>query len=315
MKTVHISYPIIDTVFEETVVAIGSFDGVHLGHQKVINTARDLAVEFNIGLAVMIFDPHPLDVINPPNSPEKITPISNKLKQFERLGVNTCYIVNFTEEISALTDYEFIKQILAKMNIKSVVIGFDFHYGNQGKGTALSLKEYAKAHNLFVVTIVDAYLIDQIKVSSSRIRSHLLDGKIEKANQLLGRPYSIEGVVVKGDNRGKQIGYPTINLSFKEEYIELLNGVYVIKAYIDKDFYYGVMNVGSRPTFYNNPADITYEIHLIDFNEDAYGKLVEVDVLKYLRQEKRFENINQLIEAIKEDIHATQKFVSLLLND
>lgn len=315
MKIIKIDYPFTDQVFEKTIVAVGSFDGIHLGHQKVINAARELAVESGVELAVMIFDPHPLDILDPPNSPEKITPRGQQEKQLEKLGVDICYIVSFTKKFASLTDREFTEQILANMNIKTVVIGFDFRYGKKGKGAALNLKEHAKAKNLFAVKIVDAYLIDKIKVSSSRIRSFLLDGKVEEANKLLGRPYSIEGVVVKGEQRGRKIGYPTINLSLKEEYIELLNGVYIVRVYINDNSYYGVMNVGSRPTFYENPMDITYEIHLIDFKQDLYGELIEVDVLKFLRKERGFKNTYQLVEAIREDIEATKRFVSLLLND
>ncbi len=315
MKTIEINYPITDQTFQQTVVAIGSFDGIHLGHHRVINTARDLAIKLEIELAVMMFNPHPLDIIDPSNSSEKIMSIDKRLKELEKLGVHTCYIVNFTKRFADLTEQEFILQILAKMNIKGVVIGFDFRYGKQGKGDATSLKKFAKTNNLFAVKIVEAFQIDQIKVSSSRIRSLLLAGRIEEANQLLGRPYNIEGSVIKGDQRGREIGYPTINLSLKEEYIKLLKGVYVVKVYIDGRSYYGVMNVGSRPTFHNNPDDITYEIHIIDFNQDLYGKLIEVDVLKFLRQEKNFNNVNQLVTAIKEDIEVAKRYASLLLND
>lgn len=312
MDTIKINYPITGKEFTKSTVAIGSFDGVHLGHQKVINAAKTLANQSGTKLAVMIFDPHPLDIIDTTNSPEKITPTANKLKQLERIGVEICYIMNFTEEFALLSDQEFTTQILAKMNFGGVVVGFDFRYGKRGKGAAENLKKYAKENNLFKVEIVDAFMIDQIKVSSSRIRSLLLDGKVEEANKLLGRPFNIEGVVVKGEQRGRTIGYPTINLALKEEYIGLLNGVYVVRAYIDCKSYYGVMNVGSRPTFYENPADITYEIHLLDFNQDIYGKELEVDVLNFLRKEKRFEELETLKIAIEEDIRKMEAYVSLL---
>ncbi len=316
MQVKYLSYPITENDFPETICAIGSFDGVHLGHQQVIASARMQAKERGISTAVIIFEPHPLSILAPACTPPRITPLAAKLELLESQGVELCYVFEFTSSLAQLSETDFVDLVLAKMNLRGVVVGFDFTYGKRGSGSAASLKEQATTGDLFSVTVVLAYLIDANKVSSSRIRELLKSARIPEANQLLGRAYAFRAKVVEGDKRGRELGFPTMNLELIADYIGLQKGVYVVKTKIeDVGMHYGVMNVGVRPTFYQASPKTTYEVHLFDFNQDVYGKEVSVEVIDFLRVEQAFSDSGSLVAAIQRDLKQARTIVSLHLKD
>lgn len=313
MQVKNISYPFNNTDFTPVVCAIGSFDGVHLGHQEVINTAKLQAEELGVASAVIIFEPHPLFILDTSNTPQRITPLVDKLLRIEEQGVDICYIFEFSRSFAELSSNDFVESVLSKMNLKGVVVGFDFRYGKHGAGNALTLQSNADIKQLFTVTVVEAYLVGGSKVSSSRIRKLLIAGKIREANKLLGQEYTFIGKVVGGEKRGRKLGFPTMNIELAADYISLQNGVYVVETVIDGDYYYGVMNVGTKPTFYDKITPTTYEIHLIDFSQNVYGKTISVIVLDYLRAEKRFSSVKCLVDAIEQDIEQARLIISLHL--
>lgn len=314
MEVKYLSYPLIESDFPEAICAIGSFDGVHLGHQKVISIARNQAKEQGVYTAVIIFEPHPLAIISPNFAPGRITPLSAKLELLENQGVDICYVFDFTSSLAGLAETDFVGQVLARMNFRGIVVGFDFSYGKSGTGSAASLKMQAAAESLFTVTVVEPYLMAGAKVSSSRIRDLLSQGEVSEASSLLGRPFAFTGLVIEGDKRGRKLGFPTMNLELTANNISLLKGVYAVRTLIDDDGpYYGVMNVGQRPTFYEKTAKTTYEIHLFDFKNEVYGKRVKVDVLAFIREEQAFSDAKSLVTAINNDIDQAKVIVSLHL--
>ncbi|MGD9677164.1 MAG: bifunctional riboflavin kinase/FAD synthetase [Vulcanibacillus sp.] len=304
-----IVYNIIDTNIKykqsPNIMAIGYFDGVHLGHQKVISKALERAKENNIICSVMIFEPHPHEIIGVTNKVEKITPINSKINQLKKLGVNICYIVKFTKNFANTSPRNFIDEILIQLNVKGIVVGYDFTFGKNGSGNPETLKELSK--NIYTVDIIEPYFLSNIKISSTRIRDCLISGNITDANKMLGRSYSFKGKVVHGDGRGRDIGFPTVNLELIDDYSKIKNGVYTVNVKYNGNKLLGVMNVGYRPTFSPDNV-IKYEVYIIDFNEEIYGQELEVELLYYLREEKKYSNIEDLKKQINIDIVSAEEF-------
>lgn len=310
MDVYKISYPIKEDSHKPTVLAIGYFDGVHLGHQQVIKRAVNIAKERGVACGVMTFEPHPKEVIGDNVHIAKITPLTSKLKQFELLNIDICYVVNFTEELASISPKEFIENFLGKLNVQGVIAGFDFAFGNKGSGNGETLKK--ESNGRFSVDIVEPLFSHGEKISSTRIREYLLSGLVVEANDLLGRNYSFIGKVIPGDKIGRTIGFPTANLKLTDEYIELKNGVYVVRVKFDMQTYIGVMNVGFRPTLNQKFKKISYEIFIFDFNQMIYGKVIEVELIDYIREEKKFNNLDELKQQIFNDIEfARSKVINI----
>lgn len=305
-----ISYPINECSFKPVVLAIGYFDGVHLGHQQVIKKAIKIAKEKGVSCGVMTFDPHPKEVIGENIHIEKITPLASKLKQLELLNIDICYVVNFTRELASVSPKEFIDNFLVKLNVQGVIAGFDFAFGHKGSGSGETLRE--ESNGRFTVDIVEPFYYHGEKISSTRIREFLLTGLVTEAKNLLGRNYSFIGRVISGDKIGRTLGFPTANLELIDEYIALKNGVYVVKVKYDNQAYIGVMNVGNRPTLKRELNEISYEIFILDFNEMIYGKVIEVELIDYIREEKKFNNLDELKRQISRDVDfARSKVVNI----
>lgn len=281
-------------------MALGYFDGVHLGHQKVIREAKRQADQNGLKSAVMTFDPHPSVVLR---KSEKhvhyITPLAQKIKIIEALGIDYLFIVRFTAEFANLLPQEFIDQYVIGLNVKHVVAGFDFSYGRMGKGTMETILFHSREQ--FTYTVIQKYTAGNEKVSSTRIRQYLKEGKTGDLPELLGRYYTTTGIVIHGDKRGRTIGFPTANVDTCEEYILPPLGVYAVKIKIDESWYHGVCNVGYKPTFNKEALRISVEVNIFDFNEDVYGKEVTVEWHQYLRKEQKFSGINELVAQISLD--------------
>jgi riboflavin kinase/FMN adenylyltransferase len=282
------------------VLAIGDFDGVHLGHQEVIRRAVATADSLKLPAAVMTFDPHPREVLGQAKYACSLTPLDHKLELFARLGVELAYIVNFNETLMRLLPEQFVQRMLLPLGLDTVVVGFDFTFGHRGQGTPDSLAQLSEGG--FAVEVVRPCEIDGAKVSSTAIREALGRGDVARSAKLLGRPYSIRGEVVHGHARGRTIGFPTANVQPKGDYVLPANGVYAVRAAVEGvGIFNGVMNVGVKPTFADGELRPTLEAHLFDFNKDIYGASVELQLVSHLRGERKFASVQELVEQIHRD--------------
>ncbi|PRS61017.1 bifunctional riboflavin kinase/FAD synthetase [Bacillus sp. GBSW19] len=303
MKTIHISHPhtLNQKDQDPSVMALGYFDGVHLGHQKVIDAAKSIARKEGLALAVMTFHPHPSHVLQKAREPKDlITPLEDKIDFIEQLGADYLYIVQFSESFAALSPQEFVDQYLDELNVKHAVAGFDFTFGRFGAGTMETFDEYGKGR--ITATIVPKLSNQDRKVSSTLIRSALKNGDVEYVSELLGKPYQLRGIVIHGDKRGRTIGFPTANVGLSAEYIIPPTGVYAVRAEVKGKVYDGVCNVGYKPTFYEKrPDQPAIEVNLFDFNEEIYGEPIKLQWFKRIRSEQKFNGIQELTVQISQD--------------
>ncbi|WP_462409278.1 bifunctional riboflavin kinase/FAD synthetase [Neobacillus sp. Marseille-QA0830] len=302
MEVLKLSFPLNSgkTEFPPLAMALGYFDGVHRGHQQVIAEAKKQANENGLQCAVMTFDPHPSVVLGKnERHVQYITPLTEKINKIAELGADYLFIVHFTPEFANLLPQEFVDQYIIGLNVKHVVAGFDFTYGRMGKGTMETLPFHSR--EMFSFSVVPKYTEGNEKVSSTRIRKLLAEGKMEELPGLLGRFYTTPGTVVHGEKRGRTIGFPTANVGISDEYILPPTGVYAVRLKVQGCWYNGVCNVGYKPTFNNESIKLSVEVHLFDFNQDIYGEKVYVEWHRYLRQEQKFSGIEELVRQIEQD--------------
>jgi len=281
-----------------SVVTIGTFDGVHIGHQKIISQLVELAQRYNLHAAVLTFFPHPRMVLQKDANIKLINTIDEKSKLLEDFGVDHLVIKEFTKEFSRLTALEFVRDVLVnKLHVKHIIIGYDHRFGRNRTANINDLKEFGDTYG-FKVTEISAQDIDAVTVSSTKIRTALEAGNINIANTYLGYNFMLSGKVVKGKRLGKQIGFPTANMDIQEAY-KLIpkKGVYVVKSSFDNIAVYGMMNIGTNPTVNGEAQSI--EVHFFDFDSDIYDVKIEVQLLKRLRDEQKFNSI----DALKAQLH------------
>ncbi|ANU10563.1 riboflavin biosynthesis protein ribC [Planococcus antarcticus DSM 14505] len=311
MEIIHLSYPIHVKPNHETgplSLALGFFDGVHKGHQRVIGDAIEQAHQKKVKSAVMTFDPHPSLVLG--GRKEEvfyITPMQQKMEILEEMGIDYCFIVRFTSEFAKLTPEEFIKFFVKGLHVVHVTAGFDFSFGSKGKGDMALMKQVGEGH--YGVTVVDKQEDGDEKISSTRIRELLKQGGVEQVCYLLGRPFRVIGTVVNGDKRGRTIGFPTANVEPELGAVVPSRGVYAVKIQVQGQFHNGVCNIGYKPTF-NNP-DIkkqVIEVHIFDFDKSIYGEMVEVEWHERIRDEQKFSGIDELKAQIQRDKLTAKQF-------
>lgn len=309
VKVIRLSQPhnLNQLDFPEMVMALGYFDGVHKGHQKVITKAKEIAEGTGMKSAVMTFHPHPLVVLRKKEDIDYITPLEEKIHLIQELDVDLLFVVEFTKEFAALLPQQFVDDYIIKLNVKHVVAGFDFTYGHLGKGTMETIPFHSREQ--FLHTTVEKITDHDRKVSSTLIREVIRSGDVEYAQTLLGRPHSVAGVVVHGDKRGRTIGFPTANVEVEEHYLIPPTGVYAVSIEIDTVVFDGVCNIGYKPTF-NNEQSLkpSIEVHIFDFNREIYGQKVTVSWFKRIRSEKKFHNVDELIEQISKDKAVAEQF-------
>ncbi len=294
-----------------TVIALGFFDGVHLGHEKVILTAKKLAKEKEMQCAVMTFNPHPKEVLRTRKGKmDYLSPLPKKINLIKQLGVDVLYIVDFTLPFANLTPQEFVDDYLIGLNVKHVVAGFDYSYGKLGKGTMETLPFHSR--NEFTQTTISKVEKSLEKVSSTHIRNLLAGGNVSPIRDFLGRHYEVIGKVVHGEKRGRQIGFPTANIK-TEGYLLPKVGVYAVLVKIKERIYEGVCNIGYKPTFHGeHQSAIAVEIHLFNFEDTIYGEDVSVQWIDRIRDEKKFSSIEQLINQIQKDKVEAQQILNKL---
>ncbi|MFA7418876.1 MAG: bifunctional riboflavin kinase/FAD synthetase [Melioribacteraceae bacterium] len=286
---------------KSAVVTVGSFDGLHRGHLKILETVKKVAAETDAESFVVTFDPHPRSVLAQNSEVNILTSLDEKKWIIEEAGIENLMVIHFTREFSQLTSEEFIQKfVVEKLNASHMVIGHDHKFGRDRLGDENKLREIGSKFG-FGVTAVAAETLNNETISSTKVRSFLFDGQLDKANLFLGRFYSICGIVVKGAQRGRTLGFPTANVQVDDPKKSIpKNGVYVVRCILGSQSYYGVMNIGYRPTF-ENKHELVPEAYILDFDRDIYGEKIKVEFVKRLRDEKKFESKDALIQQIELD--------------
>tara|TARA_R110002153_G_scaffold253818_1_gene412068 strand:+ start:452 stop:1378 length:927 start_codon:yes stop_codon:yes gene_type:complete len=283
-----------------TVITIGTFDGVHIGHLKILNKIINHAKSTALKSSVLTFFPHPRMVLQKDTNIKLLNTIDEKITILEKLGLDVLIIHPFTREFSRLTATEFVRDILVNtLNIKKVIIGYDHRFGRNRTANISDLITFGSTYN-FTVDEIPAQEIDDVSVSSTKIRKALEDGDIETANSYLGYEYMLTGTIIKGKGIGKQLGYPTANLAIAEDY-KLIpkNGAYVVNSILNGVVVYGMMNIGYNPTV--NGTEKSIEINFFNFDQDLYDQKIQVNILVRLRDEHKFESIDALKAQLAKD--------------
>ena len=286
-----------------SVVAIGNFDGVHLGHQIVIGRAAEIARGLDAKLAVLTFEPHPYQVFHPEAPPFRLTPFRAKARHIEALGVDLLLVLPFDLEFSKVAADEFVRRLIVEtLHARHAVVGYDFHFGHKRGGTPDVLRQLGERLGFGVTVVAPLGAAGGTVYSSTRIRQDLAEGRAREAAVLLGRPFEIEGRVEMGDQRGRTIDFPTANLRLGD-YLRPAGGVYAVRVEILEDeprrWRDGVANLGTRPTV--GGTDLRLETHLFDFAGDLYGKHLCVALVEYLRPERKFAGLAELKTQIAAD--------------
>lgn len=292
-------------------IALGVFDGVHLGHQKLIKLTVDKAKK-NDGISIVVtFDPHPDKIINPESDIFFLTTLGERINLIKDLDVDIFLIIKFDNKMSKMLPENFLSKILADgLQTKELFVGFNYKFGFQGKGNVDFLREYGKLYKL-KTNILKPMVIDKAIISSTIIKDYIKLGEIGKAKKLLGHNITISGKVVSGKSRGRKLlNFATANIETSLDKILPANGVYFVEIKIDDEKYYGLMNIGFKPTF--KETERTIEVHIINFNKNIYNKKVVVNIFQRIRDEKYFSNANLLKKQIENDILTAGKIIDKL---
>lgn len=285
-------------------VALGVFDGIHLGHRAILATAVGEARRHGLVALACTFEPHPIEVLQPARAPLPLTTLEDRLALIAETGIDATVIVAFTLEVAALEPETFVRDVLVgALKARDVVVGFNHRFGRGARGDAPLLEALGPRLG-FRAHVVAPLLVDGIPVSSSEVRQALQAGDLERAARLLGRPYSVEGEVVRGAGRGRTLGFPTANVKTHRP-LPLPAGVYACRAFLGPDRYPAVINVGVRPTF--GETELLVEAHLLDFSGDLYGRRLRLAFLRRLREERKFPDVEALRRQIALDVAAARE--------
>ena len=296
---------------KQSVITIGTFDGVHIGHKKIINQLTSISSKNNLISILLSFFPHPKMVLQNDNELKLINTIQEKEGLLNSLNLDYLIIKEFTKEFSRLSALEFVRDILVnKLNAKHIIIGYDHHFGRNRTANIEQLKEFGELYD-FKVTEILAQDIDDIAISSTKIRKALINGEIKLANKFLGYNFFFSGDVVHGNNIGKTISFPTANIKVDQPY-KLIpkNGVYIVKTIIDNQTTFGMMNIGYNPTFDGKQKSI--EIHFLNFNKNIYHKNLTIEMIMRIRNEIRFNSVDDLKKQLGQDKLSTLNYINSL---
>ncbi|MFI5253036.1 MAG: riboflavin biosynthesis protein RibF [Bacteroidota bacterium] len=305
----QISHDVNEILFNrESIVTVGTFDGVHLGHQAILNEVVRRSKLYGARSVLVTFDPHPREVVG--RGPvEYLTTVPERLHKIEHFGLDEALVINFTFEFSRLGPREFYQLLSTHIGLREVIVGYDHMFGKDRTG---GIEELEKIGSMigFTATRVEPVLLRDKVISSSVIRRMLNAGDVTTSIQLLGEPYSLTGLVIKGDSRGKGLGFPTANLNVIEpKKLVPPIGVYAVIVRYQEKKYFGMMNIGVRPTFTQN-QDRVLEVHMFDFNENIYHKELQIQFLKYIRPEKKYSSRDELVIQLQADRKECLKYIS-----
>lgn len=298
MELIYLSYEDYKKNSLPIVAAIGQFDGLHIAHLSLINKTLEISKEKKIKSAIITFDPHPDFVLKKENTNTYVTPLDEKINLLDKIGIDYIFIIKFDNDIADLKPVEFIKNILLENNVKEVVVGFDFCFGKFGSGKAVDISSLS--NDLIKTTIIDEIKYNDEKIGTTLIKKLLNDGFVNEVYKILGRFYKISGFVVGGNKVGRTINLPTANLNIDNKFANIKTGVYVVRILIDNKFYFGFANYGNNPSF-NESKNMVFETHIFEFNDDLYGKKIEVELLDYIRNEIKFNSKDDFLKQIKND--------------
>lgn len=292
--------------FPDPVLTIGNYDGVHIGHRMIIEKVKTASRALSGTSMLMTFNPHPLTVVKPDKAIGLISPIHMKKRLVEESGIEVLVIVPFTEEFRLVEPEAYVKNILVDLlGIKGLIVGYDFRFGKQGRGDVKLLRSLSEQYDFFF-EVVEAITVDGEKIGSNRIRKMVREGNTDRAIDFLGRPYMIEGKVIKGYGRGKVIGFPTINV---ETIFDLIpkNGVYATVVEAEGQELDSVTNIGFNPTF--DGTTLSIETHIMDFSGDLYDHDINLYFYKRIRDEIKFGSVDELVSRIKSDVESAQAYL------
>ncbi len=294
---------------KESILTIGTFDGVHIGHNKILTKLVEESKKNNLSSLIMTFFPHPRMVLQKSQEIKMIDTIDEKIHLFEKTGVDNLIIQPFDENFSKIRAKEFVEEILVKkLKIKHIIIGYDHRFGKDREASVEDLKKFGLNY-MFTVEEIAAQEIHSIAISSTKIRNAILKGEIKKCNEYLGRNFMLTGEVVHGDGLGKKINFPTANIEIIDTYkIIPKNGVYLVKTIINSEIYFGMMNIGVRPTIGGKNKSL--EIHFFNFKDNIYNKTISVEIICKIRDEEKFSSIDELKIQLKKD----EQFCLKLIN-
>ncbi|HMU41814.1 MAG TPA: bifunctional riboflavin kinase/FAD synthetase [Ignavibacteriaceae bacterium] len=298
---------------KNTFVTIGTFDGVHLGHQKIIERIETSANQKNCRSFLITFEPHPRKIVSKDSVIKLLTTTEEKLLILKKLKVQNVFLVNFTVEFSQLSADEFVKKyIIDGMGVKEIIIGYDHHFGKDRSGDLKKLTQLGKEFD-FSLSMVEEVKINEQVVSSTKIRNALAEGNLLTANSFLGRYYSFSGKVIHGDKRGRTLGYPTANLRIDEDKLLPALGIYLCEVIVNNEKYYGLLSIGRRPTFYSE-GEIIPEVFILNFDEDIYDAIITLNLIERIRSEKKFDSVEDLIKQMDEDKKTALKILEKINN-
>jgi riboflavin kinase/FMN adenylyltransferase len=308
VKVIH-SAPELNAPGSKICLSIGFFDGVHLGHQQIIRQTIADARQRNAIALVVTFDRHPATVVTPGRAPALIYPLAQKLRTIESLGADSLLLIHFDKAFSQQPGEQFIRSLARDLGpIESLCVGANFTFGHKRDGNVALLKQLGEELQ-FKVHGMAAVSLDGKTVSSTRVREAIQAGDLDRASQMLGRAYSLVGLVVKGDRLGQQLGFPTANLDVSGLVLPPV-GVYAARTTVNGRAYQSVLNLGFRPTLQNPAPQLRVEVHLLDFDGDLYGQELEVTFFEKLRDEQRFPSVEALREQIARDVASVRKTAS-----
>ncbi|MGN0162420.1 MAG: bifunctional riboflavin kinase/FAD synthetase [Candidatus Ornithomonoglobus sp.] len=289
--------------FPRTVVALGNFDGLHMAHMAIIKKCHDYARAHDLKCGILLFNEHTKRTINKESVPI-ITQENQKLDLLAKADMDFVYMRDFNEEFMRLTPEQFVRRLMDILHCVAVCAGYDYRFGYKASGDVTLLKELCKKFGIEAI-ITDEIDHNGVTVKSTAIRHYIMDGSVQHAANMLGRPFAIEGMVVKGLQNGRKMGLPTANISYKKNTLIPHNGVYAGYTYVKGNKYKSVINVGNNPTF--GADKVTIESHILDFDEDIYNELIRVEFIKRLRGDKKFDSIEALANQIKSDAETARK--------
>jgi len=299
---------------KKSVITLGTFDGLHLGHQEIVGEVIHKSREIEGRSFMLTFEPHPRKVIPGRNDVKLLSTLEEKIEILEKLDLENLFVINFTMEFSKQTPEDFVKKYLIDgIGLSEIVIGYDHHFGKGRDGNFELLKEIGKKNN-FSVTLVPEYSVDGETISSTKIRNALLEGDVLKAGKMLGRNYSFKGKIVRGDGRGRKLGFPTANISVNDEdKLIPAKGIYAAECTVQKEKHFGLLSLGSRPTFHKD-GDVIPEFYIFDFDRDIYDEIMKVELVEKIRDEEKFNSVDDLIIKMKKDEEKGRIILSKLIN-
>jgi riboflavin kinase/FMN adenylyltransferase len=285
-------------------IAIGSFDGVHLGHQAIIAELKKISQTYNLEPYIFFFEPLPKEFFMKENAPSRVYDFRNKVLNIKKTGIDNVICQKFNQKFANIDANDFVDFLTKKLNVKHIIVGDDFKFGKARKGNYELLKKLS-AENDFTVDKISTLNLDNHRVSSTDIRKAFLNSDLETVTDLLGHPYQINGRVIHGQQNGRKIGFHTANLKLLKN--SILKGVFLTKTYINSNSYYGVTNAGTLPTV--DGKSNLLETHLFDFSDDIYGKHITVEIVRFIRAEKKFASFDELKKHIAKDIQTAKKMI------